>query len=134
MQETKDFLLVHDEDAHGNRYHSFRLLADIANLSVRELIQSRINSEVERFNTQRPVCFFTLVQPENAETTARGYRLQVHRDIDPVAQLDAALAGFEKKSFLVHANGRDYQKLDEQIPLQAGDEITFVKFMEVIGG
>ena len=132
----KDFLLIHDEDARGNRIHSFRMpnTNAVSKYSVRELIKARIENEVNRFNIQCPVCFFTLVQPEDAELTIKGYRLKKHRAISWQSQFEAALQGFEKKSFIVHANGKDFQALDEQIEITDDTDITFIKFMEVVGG
>lgn len=130
----KEVLTIHDEDARGNQIHTFRLPNACEKITVRDLIKNRVEKEVERFNLQRPVCFFTLVQPEQAEITSRGYRLKEHRALDPEAQLQAALKGFEKKSFLVSANGRDYQSLDDEIEINDQTEIVFVKFMEVVGG
>lgn len=130
----KEVLLVHDEDARGNRTHTTRIPCVSQQIAVRDLITQRINKEVERFNAQRPVCFFALVQPEDAEITSRGYRLRTHRAIDATAQVEAALAGFEKKAFLINANGRDYVDLDDEIEINDETEIVFVKFVEVVGG
>ena len=125
----KDTINIHDEDARGNRVHSFRMPNSQDKILVKDLIKSRVKNEIERFNVQRPVCFFSLVQPEDAEITARGYRLMVHRAIDWAAQSDAALEGFEKKCFLINANGKDYQALDDEVEIGNSTEITFVKFM-----
>ncbi|MDX1812911.1 MAG: hypothetical protein R3240_13225 [Gammaproteobacteria bacterium] len=130
----KTTLIIHDEDARGNRIHTVRVPNEQENPTIRDLIQLRISNEIERFNTQRPVCFFSLVQPEGAEITSRGYRLKEHRSLDAEAQTRAAIAGFEKKSFLVNANGRDYQSLDDKVELKDDTEIVFVKFVEVVGG
>lgn len=130
----KDVLIAHDEDARGNRINTFRMPGGGQKISVRDLIKNRVESEVERFNTQRPVCFYTLVQPEAAEITSRGYRLKEHRTLDSAIQLKTALEGFDKKCFLINANGRDYQALDDEIDIGDNTEIVFVKFMEVVGG
>lgn len=130
----KDVLIVHDEDARGNRFHSFRIPNSSESLSVKDLILRRVSVEVERFNAQRPVCFFTLVQPVEAEMTSRGFRLKEHRTLDPEAQMNSAIEGFAKKCYLINANGRDYQELNDQIEIADETEIVFVKFMEVVGG
>lgn len=75
-------IIIHDEDVRGNRFHTLRINAESDELSVRELIKLRIETEIGRFNMQRPVCFFSLVQPENSEVTPRGFRLKEHREID----------------------------------------------------
>ena len=130
----KEMLVIHDEDARGNRIHTSRLVNEEDSLTVEALIRLRVESEVKRFNTQRPLCFFSLVQPEGVDITPRGYRLKEHRDIDSAAQSTIAVAAFEKKSYIINANGRDFQSLDEVIELKDDTEISFIKFMEIIGG
>ena len=82
----KEMMVLHDEDVRGNRLHTVRLVNDEDSLTVEALIRLRVNNEVTRFNTQRPICFFSLVQPKGVDITARGYRLKEHRDIDSQAQ------------------------------------------------
>jgi len=130
----KEMMTIHDEDARGNRYHTFRLVNNEDKLTVEALIRFRVENEVNRFNSQRPICFFSLVQPEDVDITTRGYRLKKHRDIDSQAQCDIAVNAFEKKSFLVNANGRDYQTLEEIVDINDDTEISFIKFMEIVGG
>jgi len=130
----KEMMTIHDEDARGNRYHTFRLVNEEDKLTVEALIRFRVESEVNRFNSQRPICFFSLVQPQDVDITTRGYRLKKHRDIDSQAQCEIAVKAFEKKSFLVHANGRDYQSLEEVVDINDDTEISFIKFMEIVGG
>ena len=130
----KEMIIIHDEDARGNRIHTFRLPNDGDSLTVEALIRLRVDTEVKRFNTQRPICFFSLVQPEGVDITTRGYRLKEHRDIDVKAQKNIAVEAFDKKSFIVNTNGRDYQALDEKIDIADEMEISFIKFMEIVGG
>ena len=130
----KEMMTIHDEDARGNRTHTARLVNEEDNLTVEAIIRLRVESEVKRFNTQRPICFFSLVQPEGVDITPKGYRLKEHRNIDAAAQCTIAVAAFEKKSFIVNANGKDYQSLDENVEINDDTEISFIKFMEIIGG
>ncbi len=65
----------------GECYYRFRLPNNVDKLAVRDLIKLRIKTEVEKFNLQRSLCFYALVQPEGAEITAKGYRLKIHHNI-----------------------------------------------------
>jgi len=130
----KEMMTIHDEDLRGNRYHTIRLPNEENSMSVESLIRLRVESEVKRFNMQRPVCFFSLVQPEDVEITVRGYRLRKHRMIDWKAQCDIAVEAFNKNSFLISSNGVDYQSLDDVVEIGDRAEISFIKFMEIVGG
>jgi len=130
----KEMLKINDEDVRGDCYYSFRLPNNVDSLTVRDLIKLRIETEVTRFNTLRPLCFYALIQPEGAELTPKGYRLKNHRNIDWQDQFERAVEAFNNKSFLVSNAGKDYQSLDDIIETDDVTEISFVKFNEIIGG
>lgn len=131
---TKRRLQMHDEDARGTRLYTQRVAVEGDALSLKDLIKSRVQSEVQRINIQRPICFFSLVKPEEAELTMKGYRMKQHRELNVDGQIQAALDAFRKKSYLVNANGRDCLSLDDVINLSDNTEIVFIKFMEICGG
>ena len=127
-------IVIHDEDVRGNRYHTLRVNNNSDALSVRDLIKLRIETEIGRFNLQRPVCFYSLVQPENSELTPRGFRLKEHREIDWQAQFEVAQQAFDKKHFIVNINGKDAQTLDDAIKLDQDNEVIMIRFMDIVGG
>jgi len=130
----KEMIKINDQDVRGNCYHSFRVPNTEEHLTVRNLIKMRIQNEIEKFNMLRPLCFYSLVQPEGAEITSKGYRLKEHRNIDWQQQFEKAIAAFDEKCFLINFDGRDFQSLDDVIETPDLVEINFVKFAEVIGG
>jgi len=130
----KKMMKINDEDVRGDCYHSFRLPNDADNLTVRDLIKLRVETEVMGFNMRRPLCFYTLVQPQGAELTPKGYRLKTHRNIDWRVQYEAALAAFEENRFLISVAGSDRQSLEDVIDTSDFIEINFVKFNEIIAG
>jgi len=127
-------LIIHDEDVRGNRSHTIRVINESNTLTVRGIIELRIENEISRFNLQRPVCFFSFVQPNDSEITPRGYRLREHRKIDWQAQFQAAVEAFEKKSFIINANGKDVVSLDEVVNIDDNTEIVMIRFMEIVAG
>ncbi len=130
----KEMLKIHDEDARGNRFHTIRIINDQDELTVKEIIKRRIENEICKFNLQRPICFFSLVQPEDSEITLRGFRLREHRAIDWQTQFKVAIDAFEKKHFIVNANGKDLQSLDDVISIDQDTDVVMIKFMEIVGG
>ena len=127
-------IVIHDEDVRGNRFHTLRINAENDEVSIRGLIKLRIETEIGRFNMQRPVCFFCLVQPENSEVTPRGFRLKEHREINWQTQFKVAQQAFEKKHFIVNVNGKDVQSLDDTIKLDQAIEVIMIKCMDIVGG
>lgn len=125
---------VHDETASGEKIHTLKVQLPQAHVSVRELIQHRIQQEARKFNLERPVCFHALVQPLEAQETSRGFRLPVHRDVDWEQQSAAALNAFVKKNISVLVNGREMQDLDGELDLNEATVVSFVKLMPIVAG
>ena len=131
MQST---LVVFDETARGERTHRVQLKLVSERLTVRELIERRVEAEVERFNLQRPINFKALVQPKDAEETAQGYRLRQHRDLDWREQADEAVKAFQEKCFFVMVDNKEIKELDQELTITDTTEIAFVKLMPIVGG
>ena len=127
-------LIIHDEDVRGNRIHTLRVANNDESLSVGDILKRRIENEITRFNLQRPVCFFSLVQPKNSEITPRGFRLREHRAIDWETQFQAAIEAFDKKGFIVNINGKDVQGLDDIIDTSDVVEVVMIRCMEIVAG
>ncbi|MDH5228980.1 MAG: hypothetical protein OEZ58_10975 [Gammaproteobacteria bacterium] len=125
---------INDESARGETTNSLHLNLISERLSVRELIQRRVQQEVEKFNLQRPICFKALVQPEGAQELENGFRLPEHRSLDWNVQAEEAINAFERKSFFVMVDGKELKSLDEQIVLTDKSLVSFIKLMPVIAG
>lgn len=127
-------LVVFDETARGERIHRVQLKLVSERITVRELIARRIQSEVEKFNLQRPINFKALVQPKDAEETPQGYRLRQHRDLDWRVQADEAEKAFENKGFFVMVDHKEIKDLEQEITIADNTDIAFVKLMPIVAG
>jgi hypothetical protein len=108
-------------------------LGDIGN-SARELIRSRVQQKVERYNQSLPDVFHGLVQPEESEQILNGFRLKVKRPLNWEVQYERACSSFERNGFLLLVDGRQVSELDERIELRPDSEIQFVKLVPLVGG
>jgi len=127
-------LTVFDETARGERTHRVQLKLASERLTLRELIERRVQAEAESFNLRRPVNFRALVQPADAEETSQGYRLRQHRDLDWKVQCEEALKAFENKAFFVMVDHREVQSLDHELTITPSTDVSFIKLMPVVGG
>ncbi|MGD1853693.1 MAG: hypothetical protein ACFB2W_05520 [Leptolyngbyaceae cyanobacterium] len=75
-------LNVHDTNTLGDNGPTWVLEFLTEQITVRELIRSRVYQEVKDFNTQQPEFFQGLVQPTETERTLNGYRLRKPRQIN----------------------------------------------------
>jgi hypothetical protein len=127
-------LTVRDETAGGKTVNELTLDILTENITVRELIRSRVYQEVQDYNRKGPEYFRGLVQPTGAEQTLNGYKLKRQREIDWQKQFDLACAAFERNGFFILVDEHQAESLDEEIVLKAGTQVSFVKLTPLVGG
>ena len=99
-----------------------------------ELIRSRVYQEVQDYNRRQPEQFQGLVQPTDAEATLNGFKLKKPRQIDWKAQFEKALEAFEANRVLILVNERQVESLEEEIVVEAGTSVSFLKLTMLVGG
>jgi hypothetical protein len=103
-------------------------------LTVRELIRTRVEQEVAVFNEQQTEYFQGLIQPTAAELTLNGYRMPRRQRVDPVEQVERALAAFERNGFVVLVDDAQVECLDDIVVLGSATVVTFLKLVPLVGG
>ena len=127
-------LTVRDETAGGKTVNELTLDILTEKITVRELIRSRVYQEVQDYNRKGPEYFRGLVQPTGAEQTLNGYKLKKQREIDWQKQFDLACEAFERNGFFILVDKHQAESLDEEIVLEAGTQVSFVKLTPLVGG
>ena len=102
---------------------------------MREIIRARIWQEVQDYNTlQRAVAFNGLVQPTEAETRLNGPQAKAFKPIDWEKQFETAVRSFETNGYFILIGDRQAESLDEVFKVAAETEVSFVKFVPLVGG
>ena len=130
-------LTIRDETASGSVTNELTLDVLSENITVRELIRSRVYQEVQDFNVrqrQGTAGFRGLVTPSGAEQALNGVRLKKPREIDWKAQFDKACEAFERNGFFILVDERQSEMLDETITLRHDTKVSFVKLVPLVGG
>jgi hypothetical protein len=127
-------LTVHDQTASGRKTNTFTLDCLTEQLTVRELIKTRIYQEVQDYNLKEPEYFSGLVEPTNAERVLNGYKLKAMRKIDWQEQYDRALEAFERNRFFVLVGDKQAESLDQEFEVKVDTEVSFVKLVPLVGG
>jgi hypothetical protein len=130
-------IVISDETSTGKVITelTLELLAPI--VTARELIELRVRDEVARFNANvTSQVFRGLVQPTEAEATLNAYEYRVSRraPIDPEAQCERAWQAFATNGFLLLADNRQLEALDDTIRITPDLRVTFVKLLPLVGG
>ena len=127
-------LVIHDETASGRPMGSLTLPDLPGQVTVRELVRSRVREEVARHNASPAVLFQGLVQPRDAEVAANGYRLRTPRRLDWEQQADIAEAAFARNGFFILVGDRQVEDLEEVLDLATDPHVAFVKLTPLVGG
>ena len=127
-------ILIFDAPLYGERTAAGGVRLDAGPLTLRDLIRSRIEQEVERYNQTLPETFQGLVQPEESEQILNGTRPKTKPPLNWEVQCRRAYSSFEKNGFLVLVDGRQVTELDVPIDLGEDSEIDFIKLVPLAGG
>jgi hypothetical protein len=125
---------VTDETTGSKTQHRFTLEFLDERLSAREFIRRRVYQEVQDYNTRDLQSYNGLVQPSDAERTLNGVKLKTSRKLDWEAQYAKALEAFERNGFIMLANDKQLETLEEEFELTEGCTVTFLKLVPLVGG
>lgn len=124
---------VRDETTAGDVLQELALQLEAEQVTVRELIISRVASEVRAYNAGQELGRFRgLVQPIAAEVALNGPR-EPHL-VDAEIQAKVAVEAFERGRFLLLVDDRQVTGLDERVVLRTGSSVSFLKLTPLVGG
>lgn len=127
-------MTIVDETATGESIREFAIPVDSATITLKEVIATRVEEEVRRYNSTLPEFFNGLVQPTEAEQTLNGYRVKGNRTIDAEKQIYIALAAFQKNGYFVLVDDQQVDDLNEEITLKEKSKVSFIKLTPLVGG
>ena len=127
-------LSVKDENFAGKVLHELQVKFKSEHITISELIEARVRSEVDAYNSQPPAYYKGLIEPTDAEKTINGIKLHNRKQIDAEKQVYVALDAFQKNGFFVLVDNEQCDSLDQQIELHADTRISFIKLTPLVGG
>ena len=127
-------LTINDETMTGIIQSSLDISFDIELVTIKDIIEARVNAEVEKYNNTLHEYFNGLVQPTDAERTLNGYKMRERKLIDAHKQVKIALDAFERNAFFVLINDRQAESLSEELLINNTVSVSFVKLTPLVGG
>src|SRR5262245_32944575 len=117
-------LTIRDETTSGQMLGEWALEVLTEQITVRELIRSRVYQEVQDYNLKQPEIFRGLVEPTGAERTLNGFKLRKGRQVDWKQQFEKAIEAFESNRVIILLGDRQAESLDEEFEVKPGTDVT----------
>ena len=127
-------ITLYDETTLGEKSLGLTLVLPTQRITPRELIQQRIDQEVDNYNRNQSQPFQGLVQPSDSERLLNGYKLRTARKIDRVQQFELAIAAFRNNGFILLVNDLQVEDLDVELELDDNSIVSFLKLIPLVGG
>ncbi|MDN3583068.1 hypothetical protein [Mucilaginibacter flavus] len=127
-------LSIKDETAGGKILNEIIISLENELVTIRDIIEARVNAEVEAYNKKQPQIYHGLVQPTEAELTLNGSKIKSLKKIDAEKQVYIALAAFQQNGFFVLIDNQQAESLEENVILTNKSTVSFIKLTPLIGG
>jgi len=124
-------LIIKDETATGKILNEILLQFESEYITVKELIEARIEAEILRYEKDLNSYINGLVLPTDIE---RRLNKKNKTRIDPEKQLYVALEAFQNNGFFILVGNEQIEKLDQQFLVDESTQISFVKLTPLVGG
>jgi hypothetical protein len=127
-------IAIRDENFSGKILQEVNVNFSSETVTVKDVIEARVRSEVENYNKKLPDYFNGLIEPNDAERTLNGFKQRSKKPIDAEKQVYVALDAFQKNGFFVLVDSKQCNSLEENVTLRPGTHISFVKLTPLVGG
>ena len=127
-------LKIKDETFAGDVLNEIELEIAGQEMAVKDIIEMRVEREVENYNQRTDKFFNGLVVPTDAEKTLNGYKMKRNAKIDAEKQVYLALAAFQKNGYFVLIDDVQSETLDQVVKIGENTKISFIKLTPLIGG
>lgn len=127
-------LSFQDQSSLGDVVHGDVIQFPLSRISVRELIEKRVETEVKRLLAASEDIKSMLVQPSSDESVLNGEKSSKRRHIDIVQQQKVAIDAFRTNGFFLLVNDKQLTELDDVIHITPKSKVVFFKLVPVVGG
>ena len=127
-------ITVKDESLTGKIIHEFQMVVSKQHLSLRELITTRVEMEVNSYNKSLTSVYNGLVVPTKKESILNPLSTRERPKIDAEREVYLALDAFLKNNYFVLVNDRQVDELDHVIEITPKSEVSFLRLTQLKGG
>lgn len=125
-------LTVRDASTTGETLRELELRFPAEQITVRELLRSRVHQQVKDHNARSAQGAAAGVRPTVEEAQLRTGAQQ--RMLSWQAEFERALQAFAQTRIILLVEGRQLLELDEVLELRSNTEVTFLQLVPLAGG
>lgn len=122
-------LPIKDESLTGECLSQAVLTFPVAQITVRQLIEARVEHEIAHRAVTSVVQKEGQFQPDPVESLLNGPRL-----LDDEQQKLAAICAFQGHAFFLFVNDRQMTSLKDEILITSNTRVLFIKLVPLVGG
>lgn len=127
-------VLMRDEEMTGRSLCEFSIDILTETTTVRELLRSRVHQQIKDHNVRRFGAFKGIIECGEIEALLNEDRLSKHRNVDWKPYFDRAVEAYQRNQILILVGDRQTESLEEQVQIQPGTEIVFMRLTPLVGG
>ena len=129
-------ITIKDGEVTGSTIQEFVIQLPLEEITVRELIRSRIYQNVKDFNQCRSVVAENPQPFERSEKerTLNGKKSGERHTVEWQQNFDLACKAFERNQFLLFVDGKQLDSLEQTISVTTKSEIKFLSLTLLAGG
>lgn len=131
---TAATLTIVDQKMSGEAISEMTLQFDRSLVTLKDVISSRVETEVRKYNEKVTDYFNGLVRPTDAEVTLNGYRMKKRQKIDAEKQTYVALKAFHSNAYFVLVDDHQAESLDDEIHITPETKVSFIRLTPLVGG
>ncbi|MCH2193432.1 hypothetical protein [Kordia sp.] len=128
-------ITIKDQSFTGDILSQIQIAVKSEIVTVKDIIEARVTSEVEAYNNKLPDYFKGFIRPTESEQTLNGYKLKKSRaKIDAEQQTFIALNAFQQNGYLVLVDDQQAESLEQEVLVTGATTVSFVKLTPLVGG
>ncbi len=130
-------VVIRDESMNGELLAEIPVEFPTSQITVSELIRSRVYQEVRESNARAastPPDFSQRVTPSDEETILNGPRPEATTPVDWPTRFQQAVEAFRANQIMILVDDRQVTSLDDQIEIRSATRISFLRLTLLMGG
>jgi len=132
---TTTMLRIVDEKPSGEAIKEMVIPFDKPTVTLKDIIASRVEIEVQKYNEKLDGFFNGLVCPTEAEETLNGFKMRKkNQKIDAERQVYVALEAFQGNGYFVFVDDLQVEDLNEEVQIAPETKVSFIKLTPLVGG